>query len=140
LAGVKSTSYAENVLALAQATRLGASEAIFFNTRDELCEGTGSNVFVVRDGRVSTPPRSAGLLAGVTRRFVLGLAGSGITMAEEPITRGEFAHADEVFLTSTFQDVRVIGQVDGGERRTGPVTAELQQRFRAAAAAAWCWS
>lgn len=140
LAGVKSTSYAENVLALAQATRAGASEAIFFNTAGELCEGTGSNVFVVQAGRVSTPPRSAGLLAGVTRRFVLGLAGSGISLEEARVSRDEFERADEVFLTSTFQDVRAIGQVDGLERRTGPVTAELQQRFRAAAAAAWCWS
>ncbi len=140
LAGVKSTSYAENVLALAHATRLGAAEALFFNTRDELCEGTGSNVFIVRDGRALTPPRSAGLLAGVTRRFVLGVSGAGIAVEEAPIARSTFEGADEVFLTSTFQDVRAVLRVDEREQRTGPVTAELQRRFRVAADAEWCWS
>ncbi len=139
LAGVKSTSYAENVLALAQAARAGASEAVFFNTRDELCEGTGSNLFIVAGGRVLTPPTSAGLLAGVTRRFVLGLTGQGLVMEEAPISRAAFEAADEVFLTSTFQDVRSVARINARPMAAGPVTAELQRRFRAAAAADWCW-
>ena len=66
-AGLKTTSYAENVRALAYAHERGASEAMFGNTRDELCEATGSNVFVVRDGVAVTPQGSSGCLLGVTR-------------------------------------------------------------------------
>ena len=82
-AGLKTTSYAENVRALAYAHERGASEAIFANTRDELCEATGSNVFVVRDGMVATPPGSSGCLLGVTRALVLELAeAAGIEVDE----------------------------------------------------------
>src|SRR5262249_9058905 len=73
-AGLKTTSYAENVRALAHAHAHGASEAMLANTRDELCEATGSNVFVVRAGVVNTPPGSSGCLLGVTRALVLELA------------------------------------------------------------------
>lgn len=140
LAGVKSTSYAENVLALARAVRQGASEALFFNTRDELCEGTGSNVFIVQSGRVLTPPTSAGLLAGVTRRFVLALGDASLAIEECDIPRAAFEASDEVFLTSTFQDVRMVHQVDGREIGTGPITVELQRRFAAAAQAEAHWT
>ena len=67
VAGLKTTSYAENALALAKAEELDADEAIFANTAGMLCEGTGSNVFVVLDGEVLTPPLSSGCLAGITR-------------------------------------------------------------------------
>src|SRR3954465_12579710 len=73
-AGLKTTSYAENVRALAYAHERGASEAVFANTRDELCEATGSNVFLVEDGSLVTPPEDAGCLLGVTRALVLQLA------------------------------------------------------------------
>lgn len=140
LAGVKSTSYAENVLALAEAEALGAGEALFLNTRGELCEGTGSNVFIVRDGAAYTPPPTAGLLAGVTRRFVLGLGDSSLSVSERSIDESEFAAADEVFLTSTFQDVRGVADIDGRALPVGPVTRELQRRFAATASQEWCWS
>ena len=71
LAGLKSTSYAENVLALAHAKSLGAGEALLGNLAGEVCEGTGSNVFIVSDGRISTPPLASGCLAGITRALVL---------------------------------------------------------------------
>ncbi|HEV7171481.1 aminotransferase class IV, partial [Pedococcus sp.] len=71
VAGLKTTSYAENVVALAYAKARGAIEAIFANTRDELCEGTGSNIFVVQDGVVLTPPLDSGCLAGITREVTL---------------------------------------------------------------------
>ncbi len=71
LAGIKSTSYAENVVALAHATAQGASEAIFANTIGNLCEGTGTNIFVELEGRLVTPPLSSGCLAGVTRALVV---------------------------------------------------------------------
>ena len=70
-AGLKTTSYADNVIALASAKEQGAVEALFANTRGELCEATGSNVFVVVDGVVSTPPLTSGCLAGITRELVL---------------------------------------------------------------------
>src|SRR5690606_36162816 len=71
LTGLKTTSYAENVRALAYAAERGCSEAIFGNTVGDLCEGTGSNIFVVVDGRLLTPPLSSGCLAGITRALVL---------------------------------------------------------------------
>lgn len=140
LAGVKSTSYAENVLALAEATALGAGEALFLNSRGYVCEGTASNLFVVQDGVVSTPPPEAGLLEGVTRRFVLGLGDDAIRMHERNITRDELLAADEVFITSTFQDVRAVGAIDDRVFAAGPVTAALQGRFAAAALDPAHWS
>ena len=112
LAGVKSTSYGENVLALAVAAEAGASEALFANTRDELCEGTGSNVFVVVDDRLVTPPLTAGCLAGVTRELLLE-AGVGV---EADVPMDVFADPDrctEAFLVSTGREVQPIRAVDG---------------------------
>ena len=76
LAGLKTTSYAENVVALARAHEQGASEALFANTVGQLCEGTGTNVFVVLDGRLHTPPLASGCLAGITRALVVEWAGA----------------------------------------------------------------
>ena len=76
LAGVKTTSYAENVVALSYARQQGAAEAIFGNLAGNLCEGSGTNVFVVAGGRLVTPPLSAGCLAGVTRGLVIEWAGA----------------------------------------------------------------
>ena len=76
LSGLKTTSYAENVRALAYAAERGGSEAIFANTAANLCEGTGTNIFVVAGGRLITPPLSAGCLAGVTRALVLEWVGA----------------------------------------------------------------
>jgi branched-chain amino acid aminotransferase len=140
LSGVKSTSYADNVLALAEASARGAGEAIFFNTRSELCEGTGSNVFLVCDGVALTPPTSAGLLAGVTRRFVLSLGEAADRVVERSLSIEHLAAADEVFITSTFQDVRGVSDIDGRRLEIGPVTRALQLRFAAAASAEWCWT
>ena len=76
VAGVKTTSYAENVVALAHAHARGASEALFLNTQGRVCEGTGSNVFAVVDGAILTPPLSSGCLAGVTRDLVIEWCGA----------------------------------------------------------------
>lgn len=140
LVGVKSTSYAEHVLALAEAQAVGADEAIFCNTRDELSEGTGSNVFIVRHGAVVTPPLAAGLLPGVTRRFVLGLADAALPIAELPVERAALADADEVFITSSLQDIRGVSAVNDRSLPLGPVTAELQRRFALRAADDECWT
>jgi branched-chain amino acid aminotransferase len=142
-AGVKTTSYAENVIALAHARRAGAGEAILANTVGHLCEGTGSNVFLVRDGSVATPPLSSGCLAGVTRALVLAWCPD---VVEEDLDLGALQTADEVFLTSSTRDVQGVHAVDGrrpgpSPRRgrpeapiPGPVTAAIAEVFAARAA------
>ena len=138
LVGLKSTSYGENVVALAYAKERGADEAIFGNTRGDLCEGTGSNVFLVVDGGVITPSLESGCLAGVTRALVIELcAGEGVTLREERVPLGAIRDAPEAFLTSTTRDVQPIRSVDGVERdrAPGPVTEKLRKVFSALAAA-----
>ncbi|MBW3627581.1 MAG: aminotransferase class IV, partial [Actinobacteria bacterium] len=121
VAGLKTTSYAENVVALARAAAAGAGEAIFANTRGELCEGTGTNVVVGVGGRLLTPPLSSGCLAGVTRALVLERCG----VEEQPLPLSALADADEAFLTSTTREVQPIATVDGHRlpEAPGPLTA-----------------
>ncbi|MET9540909.1 aminodeoxychorismate lyase [Streptomyces sp. NPDC006553] len=127
LTGLKTTSYAENVVALARAREQGASEALFANTVGQLCEGTGSNVFVVVDGRILTPPVSSGCLAGITR--ALTVEWTGAQEADLPLDVLE--SADEIFLTSTLRDVQAVHRVDGRELSPapGPVTAKAMRIF-----------
>ncbi|WP_454048629.1 aminotransferase class IV [Cellulomonas sp. Marseille-Q8402] len=128
LTGLKTTSYGENVLALAQAQAVGATEAVFANTRGQLCEGTGTNVFVVQDGELLTPPLSSGCLAGVTRALVLEWYGA----READLPFDALTTSDEVFLTSTARDVQAVVAVDGspvGPGRSGPVTREVARVF-----------
>ncbi|WP_049570053.1 aminotransferase class IV [Streptomyces sp. SBT349] len=133
LAGLKTTSYAENVLALARARQGAASEALFANNTGLLCEGTGSNVFVVLDGELHTPPLSTGALAGVTRALVAEWCGAKETELPMECLR----EADEVFLTSTARDVQAVRRVDDHELggAPGPVTTEALRTFRERAAA-----
>lgn len=117
LAGLKTTSYAENALALAEAAARGADEAIFANNAGQLCEGTGSNVFVARSGELITPPLSAGCLAGITRALVLETS----ACAERNLRIEEFRAGviEEAFLTSTLRGVQPITEIDG-EALAGP--------------------
>ena len=125
-AGLKTTSYAENVIALASAKEHGAVEALFANTRGELCEATGSNVFVVVDGVVSTPPLSSGCLAGITRELVMEwCAHEGLAVVEETLPLDVLTRADEVFLTSSIKDVFPVSAVDG---RALPAPGPLTER------------
>jgi branched-chain amino acid aminotransferase len=133
LAGLKTISYGENVRALALATEAGAGEAIFANTRGELCEGTGTNVFVVTGGVLRTPPEDSGCLLGVTRALILELAGRLDIAAEEaalPLTA--VATADEAFLSSSTREVQAISAVDGHllPMAPGSVTTLLADGFR----------
>ena len=133
-AGLKTISYAENVRALAYAHARGASEAVFANTRGELCEATGSNVFVVRDGVVRTPPGDAGCLLGVTRALVIDCcADEGIVCEEVPVPMRALREADEAFLTSSTREVQAIASVDGEALPVapGPVTLRLRAAFAA---------
>jgi branched-chain amino acid aminotransferase len=112
-AGLKTISYAENVRALAYAHERGASEALFLNTAGDVCEATGSNVFLVVDGRLLTPPAASGCLLGVTRALVLELCNDlGIDAAEQVMRPEALGAADEAFLTSSTREVQPISHVD----------------------------
>ncbi|GAB2495679.1 aminotransferase class IV [Nocardiopsis aegyptia] len=127
LAGLKTTSYADNVRALAYAKERGGSEAVFRNIAGNLCEGTGSNVFVVLDGRLVTPPLSAGPLAGITRELVLEWFGG----EEEDVPMERLPEISEAFLTSTGRDVQPILHIDGRQvsAGVGPVSAKAAAVF-----------
>ena len=129
LTGLKTTSYAENVRALEAAHRRGASEALLANTQGRLCEGTGTNVFLVVDGVLVTPPLSSGCLAGITRELVLELT----EVVERDVDPGELAVASEAFLTSSTREVGAISAVDDTvlPEAPGPVTAGLVAAFTA---------
>lgn len=128
LAGLKTTSYGENVVALAEARRRGATEAIFANLAGHLCEGTGSNVFYVVDGELRTPTLASGCLAGVTRALVLEWCG-GVEV-DEPI---EVVNgATEIFLASTTRDVQPVSRWDERVLEVpGPVTTAAQHAWDA---------
>ena len=127
LAGLKTVSYGANVRALARARASGASEAIFSNTKGQLCEGTGSNVFLSHQGRLITPSLASGCLGGVTRQLVIELTGA----AELDVPLEALAAADEAFLTSTTRDVHPIDTVDGHPlpAAPGPLTQAAAQAF-----------
>ena len=127
LAGLKTVSYGANVRALAVAKAAGASEAIFANTQGQLCEGTGSNVFLVHQGRLITPSLASGCLAGITRQLVIELTGA----AEQDVPLSALAAADEAFLTSSTRDVHPIHAVDGHPlpAAPGPLTQAAAQAF-----------
>ncbi|MDQ4091429.1 MAG: aminotransferase class IV [Actinomycetota bacterium] len=129
LAGVKSISYGENVVALAHARDRGAGEAIFANLAGHLCEGTGTNVFVAVGGRLVTPPLTAGCLAGVTRELVMEL----LDVVEENLPVEALASAEEAFLTSSTREVQPIRSVDGRSLGNcpGPLTVGAGAAFRA---------
>ena len=132
LAGLKTISYGENVRALAYATGRGAGEAVFPNTRGNLCEGTGTNVFLVSGGRLITPPESSGCLLGVTRALVLELAGTlDIDAAETDVPLSALAASDEAFLTSSTREIQPISSVDGRPlpAAPGPLTRRLAEAF-----------
>ena len=129
LTGIKSVSYGENVVALAYARDRGAGEALFANLAGNLCEGTGSNVFLGLGGRLVTPPLSAGCLAGVTRELVMEL----VDVVEDDVPMDALTQADEAFLTSSTREVQAIGAIDGRGLRTcpGPLTEGAGAAFKA---------
>lgn len=127
LAGLKTTSYGENVVALARAREAGAHEAIFANTTGELCEGTGTNIAVVIDGRLVTPPLSSGCLAGVTR--ALAIEHCGIVEATVPYS--VLGEVTEACLLGTTRDVQPISAIDGRPLEVGALTRAAQAAFAA---------
>lgn len=127
LAGVKTISLADSVVALAEARAAGASEALILNTAGDLCEATTANVFVVRDGVASTPPVEAGCLAGITRGHALQLGAE-----ERALSHRDVDQAQEMFLTSSTRELQPLVEVDGrpvGDGAPGPVTARLAEAY-----------
>ncbi|GAA4120356.1 aminodeoxychorismate lyase [Nocardioides fonticola] len=127
VAGVKTTSYAEQVVAMAEARQRGADEAVFANLAGHLCEGASSNVFYVVDGELRTPSLASGCLPGVTRALVI--AWTGAREVDEPIAT-VLREASEAFLTSTTRDVQHIRRWDGVDLPPGQVTAATAQMWR----------
>jgi branched-chain amino acid aminotransferase len=128
LTGVKSTSYAENVRGLGYAAALGAGDAIFLNTADQVCEGTGTNIFLVFGDTVLTPPLSSGPLAGITRELIMEWS----PVEERELTLEEAKQADEVFLTSSMRDIQGVERWDDQTFRSAhPVTRALSVKFTA---------
>jgi branched-chain amino acid aminotransferase len=126
VAGLKTTSYAENVVALDHAHRAGASEAIFANTVGQVCEGTGSNLFLGVGGRLVTPPLSSGCLAGITRQLVCEL----VEVDQRDLAMTDLATVDEAFLTSSTRDVQAVASIDGRPLRApGPLTRSAATAF-----------
>jgi branched-chain amino acid aminotransferase len=130
-AGLKTTSYAENVVALAFATKRGGVEALFANSVGNLCECTGSNVFVVVDGEILTPDLASGPLAGVTRGLVIEWCREeGLTVHAEPLPMSVVDQAQEVFITSSTKDVLGVHAIDDRlVSAPGPVTARAAEIF-----------
>jgi branched-chain amino acid aminotransferase len=132
VAGLKTTSYAENVVALSWAKERGGGEALYLDTQGRLCEGTGSNLFVVVDGRLMTPSLATGCLAGVTRALVIEWSNA----EEFELDGSVLEKASEVFLTSTTRDVQPVHGVDARSfAAPGPITAEVQREFAVRSAA-----
>jgi branched-chain amino acid aminotransferase len=132
LAGVKSISYAENVRALGYAAQHEASEAIFLNTSGRVCEGTGSNIFLVFGETIITPPLSSGPLAGITRELIMEWS----SVEERDLSLDEAKRADEVFLTSSMRDVQAVARWDDRDfGPTRPVTQAVAINFTGRSAA-----
>lgn len=129
---VKATaSYFNSILAKLEAKAHGYVEAIMLNEDGKVCEGTGENLFIVRDGILSTPPLSDGVLEGITRDSIMVLADElEIPVIEESLTRCDLYIADEVFMTGSAAELTPIGSVDDREiGKPGEITRRLQDRF-----------
>ncbi len=132
---IKSCNLLNNLLATREAQSKGALEAILLNLAGELAEGAGSNLFLVCDAEVLTPPLSAGILAGITREILFEIARDvGVPMREATLRAEDLFQADEAFLTSSLKEVAPIRRVDGQSLKQcpGPVTRRLLEAFRAA--------
>jgi branched-chain amino acid aminotransferase len=130
---IKSLNYLNNIMAKLEGLQAGCVEALMLNHKGEVAECTGDNVFIVRSGRLLTPPPEAGILEGITRNAVMELAhAAGIDCRETPLTRYDVYTADECFLTGTAAEVIPVVDVDGrriGAGTPGPVTSRLKADF-----------
>jgi len=131
---IKSCNYLNNILAKIEGIRAGCIEALMLNSKGEVAECTGDNIFVITQGVIRTPPPDAGILQGITRGVVIEIARTmGYEVREDPLTRFDVMTADEVFLTGTAAEVIPVVRVDGrqiGDGKPGEVTLKLLARFR----------
>ena len=131
---IKSLNYLNNILAKIEGTDAGSVEALMLNHKGEVAECTGDNIFIVKNGVLKTPPADAGILEGITRKAVIGLAqDAGIPFEESTMTRHDIYVAEECFLTGTAAEVIAVVSLDGreiGDGKPGPVTQDLLKRFR----------
>ena len=133
-AGAKVANYLTSVLAIREARARGAAEAFIIDGRGRVLEGTTSNVFLVKDGRLVTAPEESGILSGITRAYLLRAAQElGIDVSIRDIREEELLEADELFISSTLREVLPVTRLDGravGQGRPGPVTRRIHQAFR----------
>jgi branched-chain amino acid aminotransferase len=132
---VKSLNYLNNILAKIEAIDAGVLEALMLNLDGEVSECTGDNIFIIKDGEISTPPISSGILHGITRQFVIEevTPALGIAVQERTIQLDEVFVADEVFLTGTAAEVIGVSHIGDdvvGEGKVGPITLKLEKEFR----------
>lgn len=130
---IKSLNYLNNIMAKMEGLRAGCVEAVMLNTKGEVAECTGDNLFVVKNNLVHTPPIDAGILEGITRSTVIELARqSGLQVDERPMVRHDIYTADECFLTGSAAEVIAAVKLDGrtiGSGKPGPVTLDLKKQF-----------
>ncbi len=131
---VKSLNYLNNVMAKVEAIQAGAEEGLMLNEQGYVAECTGDNIFIVKDGRILTPPITAGALGGITRAAIFEIGASlGIEVLEQEMTRYEIFTADECFLTGSAAEVVPVVTLDErkiGDCRPGPVTLRVIEAFR----------
>jgi branched-chain amino acid aminotransferase len=125
--------YLNSVLAKIEATKAGYQESILLDNRGFVCEGSGENIYVVKDGEIITPPQTASVLDGISRKSILTIAGDlGYQVVERDLARAELIIADEVFVSGTAAELVALSEIDDqmiGAGGTGPITAELQRVF-----------
>ena len=125
--------YLNSVLAKIEASKAGYDEAILLDSHGFVCEGTGENIYAVRNGTIITPPQTAGILDGISRRSIIQIARDlGYELIERDLARAELYMADEVFLTGTAAELVPVRELDDhpiGGGRPGPITKEIQQVF-----------
>jgi branched-chain amino acid aminotransferase len=128
-----SGQYLNSVLAKVEASKAGYQEAILLDAQGFVSEGTGENIYAVRDGQIITPPQTAGILDGINRRSVIQIARDhGYEVVERNLARAELTLADEVFLTGTAAELVPVREVDDhaiGDSAPGPITIEIQRVF-----------
>jgi branched-chain amino acid aminotransferase len=131
---VKSLNYLPHILAKIEGTQAGADEVLMLDSQGSVAEGSGQNIFIVKKGRIQTPPPYAGILKGVTRDVIIELAAkAGYEVAETMLNRYDVYTADEAFFSGTAAEVVAIRQVDGrviGNGTPGPITRDLRTRFQ----------
>jgi branched-chain amino acid aminotransferase len=130
---IKSLNYLNNILAKIEGIQQGCLESLMLNHKGEIAECTGDNIFLVKNGGLRTPPIDAGVLEGITRNAVIGLAKEArIPVAEASLTRHDVFVADECFLTGTAAEIIPIVKCDGraiGAGKPGPITKQLREAF-----------